>query len=1203
VNRNIAVILSGRDAGLARTLGAAAQTIDRFNQQMDRAGTRGAKMASALKFGFAALGVAAAVGLGMAVKAAVDFEVQMQNVETVAHAGAAGIREMGDAVLNLSTEVPQATSVLTKGLYDIASSGFYGADALKVLEVSAIAASAGLSTTAVSSKAIVAVLNAYGLSAQEAADVSDIMFKTVELGVLTFEDLSNQLGDVIGAAAAAGIEFDEVGAAIATMTLAGLGADEAVVSLNRLIQKIIKPSKELSAAFRKLGFDSGAAALEQEGLYGTMELIRQATGGQITELIKLFPEIRAARGAYALMAAGGQHYTRVQAQITDETTRAGATQRAFNTQMEAVGNQFKIFANRVQVAGIRIGTVLLPVLLDAINLATAFGGRLGDAFSALGRMAAPALSAVGDAISEVSRLLEELGAVVSPAFRAFSTLAAGTVIAGLMAIANALEFVAGFLADHPGLVRAVAIAYGGVLVGRLLSAAAAFVKLHGGLLLIRAGLAGLSAQAVITSLVTRITALGAAIGSLAIGSRVAAIANLQTAFAGLGAVLASPAFLGTVAVAGLYAFQVGADRARRSAEELRTSIEKRIDFTSVQSIELGLQRINTELDKSNAKIKEYENVGGFFKFVAESVTPMENKLQDAAAASDELRDAMVDLDQAGLNLVSVTDQLQASLGITEEQARQFLDSLDFDPQAELTAERLGDIVNQAREMQAAARQGTPATHEFMGALETIADPAASAADRVNALSDAIAAFVETALGASNAAIGWEQAVDDLTGAVTENGLNLDINSQAGRDVASAINDATEAAVQHAQAVVEDTGNIQDGVAALTLHREQLVAQLQGFGMTRAAAEEYINQLGLTPENISTLVDLENMESAMLSLEQLEYMLKLVDDAETTARVNIDSSKFDDNAIKIAQALLQIEMAAPEAEVLLNGEKFTPTAEMVQQWAAHWDDSTPEAQALLDAIDPGNKFTTLSEAAAHWDAATPTATALVDAAPAHTSIEGAQEALFGWDRSSGTADANANPSQAHGALTGVLTRLGLWNLSSGTADANVKDNASSTLGYVNSLLDFFDGRTATATVTVYGNVTPSAQQAINIANNKLLQRLGGVVPAQGGLIQAGMVNQPTVLFGERATGGEAFIPRRGNVNRALQILNEAASWYGQEMRPSSQYGGGGGGIVIQQTLSVSVAARVDKDRVREVVDDAVQKNNTRLVRTLTRELGR
>jgi hypothetical protein len=42
------------------------------------------------------------------------------------------------------------------------------------------------------------------------------------------------------------------------------------------------------------------------------------------------------------------------------------------------------------------------------------------------------------------------------------------------------------------------------------------------------------------------------------------------------------------------------------------------------------------------------------------------------------------------------------------------------------------------------------------------------------------------------------------------------------------------------------------------------------------------------------------------------------------------------------------------------------------------------------------------------------------------------------------------------------------------------------------------------------------------------------------------NPARYAFAEPATGGEAFIPKRGDYARSMAILREAASWYGAEV---------------------------------------------------------
>src|SRR3989304_5715663 len=96
--------------------------------------------ASAMLAGF---GAAVAGGMAMAVKASVEFEAQMRNVNSILKESEPAFRALSESVLALSGKVGQAPEILARGLYDIASSGFNGAEGLKVLEASAVAAAAG----------------------------------------------------------------------------------------------------------------------------------------------------------------------------------------------------------------------------------------------------------------------------------------------------------------------------------------------------------------------------------------------------------------------------------------------------------------------------------------------------------------------------------------------------------------------------------------------------------------------------------------------------------------------------------------------------------------------------------------------------------------------------------------------------------------------------------------------------------------------------------------------------------------------------------------------------------------------------------------------------------------------------------------------------------------------------------------------------
>ena len=267
--------------------------------------------------------VGAVAGVGIAaVKLAAQFETSMRNVNSISKLSETQFKALGQSVIDMSKKFPQTAKELADGLYDIASSGFQGAEGLKVLDASAKAASAGMTTTAVSAKGIVAVLNAYGLEAEEAAAVSDTMFKTVDKGVISFEELSGQIGEVVGTANIAGIGFNELSGMIAYMTTKGINAAEATTALNRMMLAIITPTEEMAAVLKNAGYESGQVALEQIGLIGVMELIEKAAAGDVAAIKAISGDLRAFKAVASLTGSGIEELNNFMKDFGDTT---GAT--------------------------------------------------------------------------------------------------------------------------------------------------------------------------------------------------------------------------------------------------------------------------------------------------------------------------------------------------------------------------------------------------------------------------------------------------------------------------------------------------------------------------------------------------------------------------------------------------------------------------------------------------------------------------------------------------------------------------------------------------------------------------------------------------------------------------------------------------------------------------------------------------------------
>ncbi|MFD9792092.1 phage tail tape measure protein [Streptomyces sp. NPDC059070] len=325
-------------------------------------------------------GLVLGAALGVGVHEAIELERLMANVLTISkQITGDNVAQYTDQIVDLSTRLPQTAAQLAEGLYQVVSTGFDGAQAMGILEVAAQGASAGLTTTETSARALLGVLKAYGMPASKASSVMDTMFQTVNVGVVSFEELAQQLGDVVPMASAAGVTFEDLSSAFAAVTLAGIPAAETATALNMLMTRMMKPTAELSNVFRELGYESVSAALQQDGLYVVMEKIRAKTGGTAAEVVPLLKDIRAVRAALALGAADGRNYADTFNAISVETNRARATQKAFDIQMDTTAGQWSLFKNQASALGIDLGRAVLPVLKSVGEAMKVFASVANDA--------------------------------------------------------------------------------------------------------------------------------------------------------------------------------------------------------------------------------------------------------------------------------------------------------------------------------------------------------------------------------------------------------------------------------------------------------------------------------------------------------------------------------------------------------------------------------------------------------------------------------------------------------------------------------------------------------------------------------------------------------------------------------------------------------------------------------------------------------
>ncbi len=437
------VELTVNNSALVRGLRAAQKRLRGFAASVTDVGRRMMLMSGVMATPFVA-----------GVKVYADFEQQMANVATMLDEPEKHMPGFREGIRDLSVEFGESTGTLAKGLYDILSASVPAEKALGVLAASARAAKAGLTDTGVAADAITTILNAYGLEAERAADVSDWLFTVVKRGKTTFAELAPSIGMVATTAATAGVSMDEMGAALATMTRNGVRTENAVTALNAIISTFLKPTAEAAEYARSLGFEMSSATLQSEGLVGVFKRISQLPPDAIA---RLFPNVRALRGVLPalknmqgfgddLAAMGG---------------RAGATGEAY---AKMTGTLMHSLA-QLRQAGLSVLSVIGEALAEPV-------GKAAKAITRYAKLLRELIRENKDVVVTAFKIVGAVGAVggiLVATGTAASILA--FALGGLASIASAVGSAIGLIGSvlaalltPIGLVSVAVVALGGYLV-------------------------------------------------------------------------------------------------------------------------------------------------------------------------------------------------------------------------------------------------------------------------------------------------------------------------------------------------------------------------------------------------------------------------------------------------------------------------------------------------------------------------------------------------------------------------------------------------------------------------------------------------------------------------------------------------------------------------------------------------------------------
>lgn len=376
-------------------------------------------LGKAAVIGTAAAFSAVTIASTAAITSAVSYQAQMKNVGTLLDGDVnAKLEAYSGQLKKVSNDTGIATGDLTDGLYQVVSAFGEMPDNVKQLEIAAKAAKAGGATTTDAVNLLSSVTKAYGDTSAEAMQkASDLAFLTVKLGQTSFPELAASMGGAIAMGSQLGVTQEALYGTMATLTGVTGNTAEVSTQLEGVLSGFLAPTAELSKALEEMGYSSGAAALEAEGLEGVITKLQDHVGGSSLDLANLFSDKSAKQ---AILGLTGDLSDTWHEKTAAMAAASGATEAAFATQQSSVAAMAQKVKNFGQNMLTSVGEKALPYIEGALqklmDKMPAFEAAIGKIADKVG----PGIEKLGGILSDVwaqwQPTLQQLGSAFSDAF-------------------------------------------------------------------------------------------------------------------------------------------------------------------------------------------------------------------------------------------------------------------------------------------------------------------------------------------------------------------------------------------------------------------------------------------------------------------------------------------------------------------------------------------------------------------------------------------------------------------------------------------------------------------------------------------------------------------------------------------------------------------------------------------------------------------
>lgn len=307
--------------------------------------------------GFLTLGVAAAAGVGVAVKKFADFDASMSLVAASGQDARDNLDALRQAAIDAGAQTAFSATEAAGGIEALAKAGVSAQDTLGGgLKGALDLAAAGNLDVAGSAETAATAMTQFGLAGSDVPHIADLLAAAAGKAQGEVSDFAGALNQSGLVASQFGLSIEETTGTLAAFASAGLLGSDAGTSFKTMLLRLANPSKEAANTMKDLGinaYDAQGSFVGIESLAGqlqkSMSGLSDAQRDQALSTIFGSDAIRAANVLYTQGSAGIKQWT---ANVND----AGFAAETAAIRMDNLKGDFEQFTGSLETAFIGAGS-------------------------------------------------------------------------------------------------------------------------------------------------------------------------------------------------------------------------------------------------------------------------------------------------------------------------------------------------------------------------------------------------------------------------------------------------------------------------------------------------------------------------------------------------------------------------------------------------------------------------------------------------------------------------------------------------------------------------------------------------------------------------------------------------------------------------------------------------------------------------------